>query len=151
MRQVSGDACDGVGGMLLQFGSAVMRINDRDSDLDVIAVVSEDITESDFSSTLSNESQGSPVEGVCGCRHSPVLAVVGNRYMVATELGWVWCAVLHELLLWWWWWLLLWHCSGVLSKLYAGGHSQPSQGRDEGCAVPQQASDAQVRAAGSVV
>jgi hypothetical protein len=38
----------GVGGVVLQFGSAVFRINDRDSDLDLLVVVSEDVSEGDF-------------------------------------------------------------------------------------------------------
>lgn len=67
VRSVAGDACDGVGGMLLQFGSAVLQISDRDSDLDVIVVVSEDIVESDFASSFGGGASGptsSPTEGV---------------------------------------------------------------------------------------
>jgi poly(A) polymerase Pap1 len=47
---------DPSGGLLLQFGSALLQINDRDSDLDVVVVVSEDVTHQHFSDPYSGNS-----------------------------------------------------------------------------------------------
>lgn len=51
VRQVTGEACDDVGGVLVPFGSSAVNVGDKNSDIDVVLIVSDDVAIHDFLET----------------------------------------------------------------------------------------------------
>jgi hypothetical protein len=48
VRQIAGEAGDDAGGLLVPFGSASVNVGDKNSDIDVVVIVTDDVTVDDF-------------------------------------------------------------------------------------------------------
>lgn len=67
VRQIAGEAGDDAGGLLLPFGSTSINIGDKNSDIDVVVIVTDDVTVDDFFVDRDGGAAGSRFGVSCSC------------------------------------------------------------------------------------